>query len=387
MKKHLPILLIFFTTSILGQSYLPGETYFGEKEYIEYLAGNLPIVLTAPHGGYLKPDEIADRDCSGCVYVRDSYTQELIRETSEAIHEETGCYPHAVINLLHREKLDANRAIEDAADGDLIAQQAWADFHHFINVAKEVIEIEMGPALYFDLHGHGHEIQRIELGYLISGSELRWTDDQLDANDFYKTTSLSHAKEHFEGNLKFSELIRGEQSFGAELETEGYAAVPSPNDLAPAVGESYFSGGYNTVRYGSRDGGFMDGIQIECNQDIRFVEPVRKEFSKSLAKAILRYYETFNYNFEIGVCKNVSTQYIDNERIRIFPNPTDGNFKIEGIPSFAKIRIYDTIGRVVKEMEISNTNEMNLNLKKGFYFIEIFEKEKRLGIKELVVIK
>ena len=29
-------------------------------------------------------------------------------------------------------------------------------------------------------------------------------------------------------------------------------------------GDSYFTGGYNTVRHGSRDGGATDAIQMEC---------------------------------------------------------------------------------------------------------------------------
>jgi len=387
MKKHLTFLLIFTTSFLFAQSYLPGETYFGEKNYIEYLAGNLPIVLTAPHGGDLKPDEIADRDCDNCVYVKDSYTQELIRETVEAINEETGCFPHAVINLLHRTKLDANRAIGDAADGDLIAEQAWADFHHFTNAAKELIEIEMGPGLYFDLHGHGHDIQRIELGYLITGTELRKTDSELNSNEFYKNTSLAHAVEFFEGSIELSELIRGEISFGAELEAEGYPAVPSPNDLAPNVGESFFSGGYNTAIYGSLNGGMMDGIQIECNQDIRFVEAERKLFAKSLAKAILRFYDSFGYDYTFESCKNVSTQNTENQSISIFPNPASDYLTFKGIPLFSKIKIYDAVGRKVVETAISNEDKVALDLIQGFYFIEIFENGKRIGIRELVILK
>eukprot|EP01035_Chromulina_nebulosa_P041260 gene41260-55805_t len=40
---------------------IPGQSYFGTERYVEYVAGDLPIVLTSPHGGRLKPDTIPDR--------------------------------------------------------------------------------------------------------------------------------------------------------------------------------------------------------------------------------------------------------------------------------------------------------------------------------------
>ena len=40
---------------------VPGQSTFTADRYVESVAGNLPIVLTAPHGGALKPDSIANR--------------------------------------------------------------------------------------------------------------------------------------------------------------------------------------------------------------------------------------------------------------------------------------------------------------------------------------
>ena len=183
MKNVFLFLALYFylITPSLCQTYIPGESYFGQNDYIEFIAGNLPIVISAPHGGGLEPIEIPDRDCTGCVYVRDSRTQELVRQMSDAIFEEFGCYPYIIINRLHRKKLDANRDIGDAADGDPLAEQAWFDFHDFIETAKDSITGNFGKGLYLDLHGHGHDIQRLELGYRISKSELQLSDSELDA--------------------------------------------------------------------------------------------------------------------------------------------------------------------------------------------------------------
>ena len=190
MKKLLLILLCFPFESF--SQYTPGNTYFDANNYIEYLSGNLPIIISVPHGGYLEPNSIPDRNCSGCVYVKDSYTQELGRAIANAIYQKTSCYPNMIINLLHRKKLDANRSIETAADSNLIAEQAWYDFHSFIDSSKQSIITKYGAGLFIDLHGHSHTIQRVELGYLISKSELQLSDSILNDNYYQDSSSINN---------------------------------------------------------------------------------------------------------------------------------------------------------------------------------------------------
>ena len=55
----------------------PGQTYFGRNKYIEYIAGTLPFVLSAAHGGRDKPEELPDR-VKG-TFAFDTNTQELAR--------------------------------------------------------------------------------------------------------------------------------------------------------------------------------------------------------------------------------------------------------------------------------------------------------------------
>lgn len=80
-------------------------------------------------------------------------------------------------------------------------------------------------------------------------------------------------------------LLRGQSSFGAKLKVVNRNAVPSPSRPGPD-GASYFSGGYNTRRHGSRDGGVVDAIQIESPQDYR-LDP--QEYAVDLAKAVLSF--------------------------------------------------------------------------------------------------
>ena len=41
--------------------------------------GNMPLVISVPHGGSLAPDSITTRACPGIITVTDSYTIELVK--------------------------------------------------------------------------------------------------------------------------------------------------------------------------------------------------------------------------------------------------------------------------------------------------------------------
>src|SRR5687768_12645777 len=42
--------------------YAAGQMYTGRNGYIEYYAGNSPLIISAPHGGQVLPTEIPLRD-------------------------------------------------------------------------------------------------------------------------------------------------------------------------------------------------------------------------------------------------------------------------------------------------------------------------------------
>ena len=88
--------------------------------------------------------------------------------------------------------------------------------------------------------------------------------------------------------------MSGESSIGSLLSQKGYASVPSKEVIAPKEGELYFSGGYNTATYGSRDSGSIDAIQIELNMNgVRNTEENISVFSKSFAEVIISYLKTY----------------------------------------------------------------------------------------------
>lgn len=211
----------------------------------------------------------------------DVYTTELTRAIRSELFQLTGQYPTIAINNLDRSKLDANRDIDEAAFGVAEAEAAWYEFHQCIDTAKAAMGQDKG--LFFDIHGHGHEMVWAELGYLVSASELN-SGDPIDP----ATTSIRHLASV--ANTDFENLLRGPDSFGAYLEEEGYAAVPSPTNPGPGS-NSYFSGGYNTERHGSNNGGLIDGIQIESARAPREEIP---SYAPAIARAIVRYMTQYN---------------------------------------------------------------------------------------------
>ena len=269
------------------ESYEPGQTHFGRASYAEYIVGELPIVISAPHGGLLEPQEIPDRTFG--VTGRDRNTQELSRSIREALIERTGGAPHVIVSRLHRIKLDPNREIVEAVQGDPFAENAWTEFQGFIDAAENIVTRDFGSGLYLDIHGHGHEIDRLELGYLLSRDDLAGSDAALSVQSLVDKSSVRALAGAVA--ITFADLIRGPTSLGTLLQDAGVRTVPSAAD-PDAGGAAYFTGGYNTRRHGSRDGGTVSGIQIEHHfPGLRDTEQNREAYAAILADALVTYVE------------------------------------------------------------------------------------------------
>ena len=367
--------LTFIFINARSQNYIAGQKYFGHRSFIEYHCGTLPVILSAPHGGYERPSDIPDRNCDVCTNVNDAFTRELSLEIADALFQLTGCHPHLVINNLHRSKLDANRNLWEATLGNPDAIKAWNDFHDFILYAKSESHKSFGKGLYLDIHGHGHSIQRLELGYLLYEDELLLSDSVLNTSRFIGYSSIKNLVNHNRNSLTHAELLRGLQSFGHMTDLSGYPSVPSFQNPFPRISEPYFSGGYNVAQHGSNNGGTIDGIQIECNQNVRFDVNKRKEFAVRLAEVIMKYinlhyFETpDNYSCTSGLFPS-DFEY---ERQLIFPNPSSERLYLQiqkmHLPVYATITT--TAGIVVFQSEISE-NEIDISvLNEGIYYLHI----------------
>ncbi|MGB2050402.1 MAG: hypothetical protein ACPHTG_05535, partial [Flavobacteriaceae bacterium] len=101
------------------------------------------------------------------------------------------------------------------------------------------------------------------------------------------------ALENHPQNMELEDLLTGPMALGTLLEEAGFPSVPSASDTAPAPGDLFFSGGYNTQTYGSKDQGMIDAIQLELNrQGLRSESLDRQRFSQRFANILVQYLKT-----------------------------------------------------------------------------------------------
>ena len=267
-------------------SYEPGVSYFGRNSYVEYVPGTLPVILSAAHGGLLAPQEMPDRSYG--VTLNDRHTLDLTLRMRQALIDLTGHAPHMIVSHLRRVKLDPNREIGEAAQDDPYAELAWHEFQDWIAAARSIVTSRFGEGMYFDIHGHAHDIARVELGYLLTADELNRTDAALDGLPTVRSSSIREIGRTT--TLPFSRVLRGDVSFGGLLAEEDVPSVPSPRDPGPGDAP-YWRGGYNTRIHGSMgDGEVISGIQLEHHfPGLRDTAENRQAYAEKAARVIRKF--------------------------------------------------------------------------------------------------
>lgn len=229
--------------------------------------------------------------------VTDVNTVELAHSIDSAFVRRTGKHVHVVVVHLARVKLDANRDITEGAQGDAEATIAWQDFQRFVRDAKTAVNAEYEGGFYIDLHGHGHDVQRLELGYLLDAEQLALPNATLDSEPAHEIESSIRTLS-LRSPLSFADLLRGPASLGALFEREGFPSVPSDSTPDPGT-DPYFRGGYNSSLHGCRTGGTICGVQIEANRiGVRDTPENRRRFAEALALVLT---EFLAEHYEIGL--------------------------------------------------------------------------------------
>ena len=169
--------------------------FYGTNNFVEYRPGNTNLIISVPHDGFQRPNQLPNRthgcrnkprsegglcqypwtpDCpsSGpsfnewfckAVTYNDDFTQEIGRGFIKEFENLTGKRPYIILDNLHRSKMDPNRPIDRAAQGNPEAELAYNEFHDYILEARAAME---GPGLLIDFHGMTHAHEKIEIGYL-----------------------------------------------------------------------------------------------------------------------------------------------------------------------------------------------------------------------------
>ena len=262
------------------------------ENFIEYLEGSLPIIISAPHGGVIAPEEIVSRTTG--VFDRDDYTKELTLQIVEEFFKQTNCYPHTIMMDLCRTKVDANREEKEAVSEDEQSLKAYRSFHTYIQDSINKVERKYQKGLYLDIHGQSHPHKAIEFGYLLTNDILKLENDKLSA--YAKTSSIATISDF--SDYSFIEQLKGEFSLGTLMSKEGFASVPSKDMPYTSKDDEYFEGAYNTKTYASTNGSSVSSIQIEFPYYCRQSKENRKDTAKALVLAILEFMK-IHFNLDL----------------------------------------------------------------------------------------
>ncbi|CAG8509967.1 6663_t:CDS:2 [Cetraspora pellucida] len=275
---------------------------FGNMNYSEYIPGNLPLIISIPHGGHLFPPEIPDRKQNhpNVVKSNDLKTQEIGRLLADKITLRfKGRRPYLIINHLGRSKIDVNRPIKEGVEGkDSITSIVWNDYHNFMQTAIKDVEANFGHGLLVDVHGHTHPEHFVEIGYVLSAEILSLSTSQINANpEIHSGSSIRALYTRKSNNLQFADLLYGKTtSLGGRLQSHGYDTVPSHIHQHPLGDEKYFHGGYCVQKYGSRHAEqIIDAIQIEIPTSLRIGNKEKRQnfitaLSESISWFLTKYY-------------------------------------------------------------------------------------------------
>lgn len=285
-----PLLLIGFIT-YAQKNPNAGKSHFDQEKWVEYIEGDIPLVISVPHGGRVSSEELAIRDCKGAITGVDGNTIELAMAIKNYFNKEYKVTPHIIISHIARKHVDQNRELENGAVCDNKQnEKPWYTFHNYIDSAIHIAQKDSKRAMYIDLHGHGHKNQRLEIGYNLDKNQLvALLENRFDINSRYH--SLTNLMK-MDKQLNINDMLFGDDAFGTYLVNNGIAATPSKQDLVAKNNELFFSGGDNTRRYTSKNYPNVFGLQIECNGQSRKVEN-RKNTAKSISLSIVQFMNKF----------------------------------------------------------------------------------------------
>lgn len=230
--------------------------------------GELPIILTAPHGGTQEIPDVSPRKGEGAPQFNarvDSRTRRLTESLADAIESELGKRPFVVIARFHRKYLDANRRPRDAMESPA-AKDVYHAYHNAITDACQTVVKQWGYGILLDIHGQGK-----------------------NANAIYRGTQNGKTTTHLTSRFGREALV-GKTSLFGELANQGLTVIPAVGSNHPEA-ENY-DGGYTVRTYGSGSGGTLDAIQLELGASFRS-EINCSATANKLANAITAYAHSY----------------------------------------------------------------------------------------------
>jgi N-formylglutamate amidohydrolase len=226
-------------------------------------SGDLPLLISAPHGGTLavpgsspRKGEGQPKGASGYFTGRDNGVEELAQETAAEVKRITGNAPYLVVASFHRKYADCNRPPSLATEDDA-ARAVYMEYHDAMRRACAEMVARWGGGLVIDIHGQGSSRSTV----------YRGTKNGL---------STATMRDRFGPGVH-----NGPESLIGRLAARGWTVHPEAGGREQAG----FTGGYITQTYGAREMG-TDAVQLEFGADFRSTPAARTAAAPILARTL-----------------------------------------------------------------------------------------------------
>ena len=226
-----------------------------DKPMITLQKGDLPIILSAPHGGRKKIPGSAVRTGKNILIKKgskstftmafDQNVDVIALKLADELEKRTGKRPYLVVANFTRRNADANRGPEDGFE-DAAGEAVWNQYHDAIKAYRKDIQEKFNHrGLLLDIHGNA-----VGPDVVIRGT-ANWTSDKHLTEEFGK------------------EAVIGPTGLFAGLAKDPAYKLMPPIDKPDEPEYERLNGGYITREYGSYQGGTFDAVQLELGTAIR----------------------------------------------------------------------------------------------------------------------
>ncbi len=233
-----------------------------DRSLITVQRGDLPIVISSPHGGRLPipgVEERTNQDATKFVTVRDENTAELTEMAAAEVQRRTGRKPYVVIARFERKYLDVNRASQDAYESE-VARAYYDAYHQTLTDYCREVQKKWRGGLLLDIHGQKAHPENL----------LRGTNNG-------RTNVLLRQR-------MGAGAVDGPHSILGMMDQAGYQVLPKLGSSDPEI--KNFSGGETVKVHGSHMAEGIDAIQLEFGSTLRIPKSAATKSGQDLAAAI-----------------------------------------------------------------------------------------------------
>ncbi|MBI3073715.1 MAG: N-formylglutamate amidohydrolase [Deltaproteobacteria bacterium] len=239
--------------------------------------GDLPIVITAPHGGTSEVTGVYQRTATCGTLKGDQKTLDVATKIRDEVKALLGRAPYLVAAKFGRKWIDANRS--DATDDpearaydDPNARPVHAAYHRAVRDAVDAARAKFGKAILVDVHGQSGDGQEETIH--------RGTRNGQTVTDLVSRCGVAA-------------LVGPKSLFGA-LAQAGYKIFPPPGVAPDKKKENpNYGGGFTVSTYGSHNANGVDAVQMEIGVSLRTDDVKRKKLKKDIAAAVKTFYDAF----------------------------------------------------------------------------------------------